>query len=30
MFRMYTNMPDSVVQVIWGGGMKDPGTVRIR
>jgi hypothetical protein len=30
MFRMYTNMPDSVVQVIWGGGMKDPGTVRVR
>jgi hypothetical protein len=30
MFRMYSNMPDSVVQVIWGGGMKDPGTVRVR
>jgi tetratricopeptide (TPR) repeat protein len=30
MFRMYSNMPDSVVEVIWGAGMKDPGTVRIR
>ena len=30
MFRMYSNMPDSVVEVIWGSGMKDPGTVRIR
>ena len=30
MFRMYANMPDSVVKVIWGAGMEDPGTVRIR
>jgi tetratricopeptide (TPR) repeat protein len=30
MFRMYGNMPDSVVKVIWGGGMEDPGTVRVR
>lgn len=30
MFRMYGNMPDSVVEVIWGSGMKDPGTIRIR
>jgi tetratricopeptide (TPR) repeat protein len=30
MFRMYGNMPDSVVKIIWGGGMEDPGTVRIR
>ncbi len=30
MFRMYSNMPDSVVEIIWGGGMKDPGTVRVR
>ena len=30
MFRMYASMPDSVVEVIWGAGMKDPGTVRIR
>jgi tetratricopeptide (TPR) repeat protein len=30
MFRMYGNMPDSVVKVIWGGGMEDVGTVRIR
>lgn len=30
MFRMYANMPDSVVEVIWGSGMKDPGTIRIR
>lgn len=30
MFRMYGNMPDSVVVVIWGQGMKDPGTTRIR
>ena len=30
MFNMYTNMPDSVVKVIWGGGMEDPGTVRVR
>jgi hypothetical protein len=30
MFRMYGNMPDSVVKVIWGGGMEDPGTTRIR
>jgi hypothetical protein len=31
MFNMYRNMPDSVVEVIWGAvGMKDPGTVRIR
>jgi len=30
MFRMYSNMPDSVVEVIWGSGMKDPGTIRIR
>jgi hypothetical protein len=30
MFRMYGGMPDSVVEVIWGDGMKDPGTIRIR
>lgn len=30
MFNMYTNMPPSVVEVIWGTGMKDSGTVRIR
>lgn len=30
MFRMYGNMPDSVVEVIWGAGMKDPGTIRVR
>ncbi len=30
MFRMYGNMPDSVVEVIWGAGMKDVGTIRIR
>lgn len=30
MFRMYANMPPSVVEVIWGGGMKDVGTVRVR
>jgi hypothetical protein len=30
MFRMYRNMPDSVVKVIWGAGMEDPGTIRIR
>lgn len=31
MFRMYTNMPPSVVEVIWGSvGMKDPGTQRVR
>ncbi len=30
MFNMYTNMPPSVVEVIWGAGMKDPGTVRVR
>ncbi|MFT3722532.1 MAG: hypothetical protein QM773_03010 [Hyphomonadaceae bacterium] len=30
MFAMYGNMPDSVVGVIWGEGMKDVGTVRIR
>lgn len=30
MFNMYRNMPDSVVKVIWGGGMEDPGTVRVR
>jgi hypothetical protein len=30
MFRMYSNMPDSVVEVLWGSGMKDPGTVRVR
>jgi len=30
MFRMYTNMPDSVVKVIWGAGMEDVGTTRIR
>jgi hypothetical protein len=30
MFSMYGNMPDSVVEVIWGGGMKDVGTVRVR
>jgi hypothetical protein len=30
MFNMYTNMPPSVVEVIWGTGMKDSGTIRIR
>lgn len=30
MFRMYGNMPDSVVEVVWGAGMKDVGTVRVR
>jgi hypothetical protein len=30
LFSMYGNMPDSVVEVIWGTGMKDPGTIRIR
>ena len=30
MFNMYRNMPESVVKVIWGGGMEDPGTVRVR
>lgn len=30
MFNMYTNMPPSVVEVIWGGGMKDAGTIRVR
>lgn len=30
MFRMYSGMPDSVVEVIWGAGMKDVGTVRVR
>lgn len=30
MFNMYTNMPDSVVEVVWGAGMKDVGTVRVR
>lgn len=30
MFRMFGNMPDSVVAVIWGNGMKDVGTTRIR
>ncbi len=30
MFRMYGSMPDSVVAVIWGDGMKDVGTQRIR
>jgi hypothetical protein len=30
MFRMYANMPDSVVAVIWGEGMKDIGTQRVR
>ena len=30
MFRMFGNMPDSVVAVIWGDGMKDVGTTRIR
>ncbi len=30
MFRMFGNMPDSVVAVIWGEGMKDVGTTRIR
>jgi hypothetical protein len=30
LFNMYRNMPDSVVEVIWGAGMKDPGTIRIR
>lgn len=30
MFRMYSSMPDSVVEVIWGDSMKDPGTVRVR
>ena len=30
MFRMYGNMPDSVVEVVWGAGMKDVGTIRVR
>ena len=30
MFHMYGNMPDSVVAVIWGEGMKDVATQRIR
>ncbi|HEX5005588.1 MAG TPA: hypothetical protein VFV70_00665 [Hyphomonadaceae bacterium] len=30
MFRMYGNMPDSVVKVIWGAGMEDVGTTRVR
>jgi hypothetical protein len=30
MFHMYSGMPDSVVEVIWGAGMKDVGTVRVR
>ncbi len=30
MFRMYGNMPDSVVEVVWGGKMKDVGTVRVK
>ncbi len=30
MFLMYANMPASVVEVIWGAGMKDVGTVRVR
>lgn len=30
MFNMYTNMPDSVVEVVWGSGMKDVGTIRVR
>ena len=30
MFRMYGNMPDSVVEVIWGSRMKDPGAVRVQ
>lgn len=31
MFNMYRNMPDSVVEVIWGAvGMKDSATIRIR
>ncbi len=30
MFRMYNDMPDSVVAVIWGEHMKDPTTIRIR
>jgi tetratricopeptide (TPR) repeat protein len=29
MFRMYGNMPDRVVTVIWGEGMKDPGVKRL-
>mgnify|MGYP000199143014 CR=1 FL=1 len=27
MFRMYSGMPDSVVEVIWGAGMKDVGFI---
>lgn len=30
MFNMYSSMPDSVVAVIWGQGMKDVATQRIR
>lgn len=30
MFEMYASMPDSVVAVIWGEGMKDVATQRIR
>ena len=30
MFTMYANMPDAVVKVIWGAGMEDIGTERIR
>ncbi|MEQ1779977.1 MAG: hypothetical protein ABMA14_01365 [Hyphomonadaceae bacterium] len=30
MFNMYASMPDSVVAVIWGEGMKDVATQRIR
>ena len=30
MFQMYGSMPDSVVAVIWGEGMKDVATTRIR
>ena len=29
MFNMYTSMPPSVVEVIWGAAMKDVGTVRV-
>lgn len=30
MFNMYASMPDSVVAVIWGEGMKDVATQRVR
>jgi tetratricopeptide (TPR) repeat protein len=30
MFGMYGKMPDSVVEVIWGAGMKDPGATRVQ